>query len=199
MAAIHCQKSNDAFQKELEALFRDNRELVLQVAYRRTGNKQDAEDVLQTVFLRLIQRPESQTDFCRNPKGYLYQAAVNEALHIIEARKRQKLTEEDVNWSEIPAPGGDSAHKDDIRRVRAAMARMKPEFARIFNLHYNDGYSCLEIAEILGKPVRTVFVELFRARAELKKAIRIQERQRETQEEKHQRVRGPVFTRTSEA
>jgi RNA polymerase sigma factor (sigma-70 family) len=191
--------TTEIFRQELEALYLENREMVLQTAHRTIRNKADAEDVLQTVFLRLLERPELQRDFRSNPKGYLYRAAINEALNVMDAQKRQRLADDDINSLEIPAPEPESAQEDDIRRVRAAMAIMKPDAAEILSLYYRDGYDCLEIAEIRGKRVDAVFMELCRARAELKRAIRIQEKQYETQKEKHQRSGGPVFPETFEA
>jgi RNA polymerase sigma factor (sigma-70 family) len=193
------KKTTETFQSELEALYLENREMVLQAAYKTIRNKEDAEDVLQTVFLRLIEQPELQTGFRSNPKGYLYVAAINEALNVIDARERQRLTDDDIDSFEIPVPEPDSGRDDDIRRVRAAMAIMKPYLVEILNLYYNEGYSCLEIAELRRKAVHAVFMELFRARVELKKAIRIQEKRDERQKEKHERDRGRVFAKTSEA
>ena len=48
---------------ELEALFRDNYKVIFRVAYRITGSESDAEDVLQTIFLRLT--PNRRATFRR--------------------------------------------------------------------------------------------------------------------------------------
>ena len=199
MTTTNDNESNETFRNQLDALYLEAREMVLHTAYRTTQDKEDAEDVLQTVFLRLLQRPERQRDFCRNPKGYLYRAAINEALHVISARERQRLTDDDVDSLEILAPEPDSGRDEQIRRLHEAMAKMKPDVAEILNLHYYDEHSCLDIAKMQDKPLGRVLVELFRARAELKKAIRIQEKHDETKKEKHQRSRGPVFPKNSEA
>src|SRR5215468_9608753 len=70
-----------------EQLFQEHHGLVYRAAYRITGNVQDAEDVLQTLFLRLLHRGR-QLDLNANPKGYLHRAAVNIALDIVRARRR---------------------------------------------------------------------------------------------------------------
>src|SRR5690242_20658382 len=72
---------------DFEQLFQEHHGLVYRAAYRITGNAQDAEDVLQTLFLRLLHRGRP-LDMDANPKGYLHRAAVNIALDIIRARRR---------------------------------------------------------------------------------------------------------------
>src|SRR3569832_1662029 len=64
---------------ELERLFRDHHEQVFRAAYRITGSVTDAEDVLQTIFLRLASNAETP-DLAPSPAGYLHRAAVNAAL-----------------------------------------------------------------------------------------------------------------------
>src|SRR3954469_25698812 len=73
----------------LEQLFWAHHERVLRAAYRVTGNMVDAEDVAQTVFIRLVGAKEIV-----NPESYLYRAAINGALDVI--RKRKSEVELDV-------------------------------------------------------------------------------------------------------
>jgi RNA polymerase sigma-70 factor (ECF subfamily) len=187
MMAAEENKPSRTFQSEVEALYLENREMVLQAAFRALGNKEDAEDALQTVFTRLVERPEVQKEFCKNPKGYLYRAAINEALHIIDARKRQRLVDTDIESLDIELPDLELNINDDIRGVREAMAKLKPDRREILYLHYYEGLSCLEIAKMQRRTLATVFGKLFRARAELKKWILIQENEHETQKENDRR------------
>ena len=55
LAAIR-NESDKALAPEFEEIFREHYQLVYRAAYGVTGNRQDAEDVLQTIFVRLIQR-----------------------------------------------------------------------------------------------------------------------------------------------
>ena len=205
MTAAGQRKSGDRFQIELEGLFKEYHALVYRAAYTVTGNSGDAEDVLQTIFARLIQwRPsvrripgQPPTDFDKNPQGYLYRAAINEALKVVRSRERRKLADEDGDALEIPAPESDPDRDEQIQLIRAAMAKMKPQQVGILNLRYKEDYTCREIAKILGRPVGTVFAELFRARAELKRLVGIQEKQREKQQEKHEADRRAILADSS--
>jgi len=187
----------ERFQQELEALFQENRRVIYRAAYRVTGNVEDAEDILQDVFIKLIRRQPSSA-FNRNPKGYLYRTAINSALNLIRSRETRNVADDDVNSMEIPAEG-ETWHNDDIMLMRRALAKMKPNLIEIVNLHYNEGYSCREIAKITGRAAPTVAADLFRARALLKRLMGIQEKYRETQQRKNQRVRKPDLADTSRA
>ena len=73
--------------EDFERIFNENHGLVYRVAYRITGNNEDAEDVLQTLFLRLLRR-EVLPDIDRNPRAYMHRAAINIALDIGPGRTR---------------------------------------------------------------------------------------------------------------
>src|SRR3979409_2249355 len=81
--------------EDLERIFQEHHGLVYRAAYRVTGNSEDAEDVLQTLFLRLLRR-ERPLDFQSNPKGYLHRAAVNISLDVIKLRKRNVPPDESI-------------------------------------------------------------------------------------------------------
>src|SRR5436190_8914894 len=89
-AALMTKPSADNAQ-EFEGLFREHYLLVYRTACVITGSPEDAEDVLQTIFLRLIRR-SALPDICKNPKGYFYKAAVHLSLDTIRSRQREVLT-----------------------------------------------------------------------------------------------------------
>ena len=67
---------------DLERIFRESHAAVFRAAYRITGNASDAEDALQTVFLRLLKR-DAAADAVENMPSFLRRAAVNAALDIV--------------------------------------------------------------------------------------------------------------------
>jgi RNA polymerase sigma factor (sigma-70 family) len=76
-------------EREFEELFREHSQLLYRTAYSLLDDPADAEDVLQTIFLRLL-RNGLPPGFHKNVKGYLYRAAVNASLDLIRARKRRE-------------------------------------------------------------------------------------------------------------
>src|SRR5215469_10061716 len=74
---------------DLESVFREHHAMVFRAAYRVTGNATDAEDVLQTVFLRMMKRDPS-AEPVDNIASFLHRAAVNAALDLIRSRQNAR-------------------------------------------------------------------------------------------------------------
>jgi RNA polymerase sigma-70 factor, ECF subfamily len=155
---------------DFDEVFREHANLVFGTACEVTGKKEDAEDVVQTVFLRLLRRG-LPPDFRRNPKSYLYRAAVNESLNIIRSRRRHPT--EILEEVEAPlAPDDTDYHEIVHRRLYEAIAALHPVSAESVILRYVHAYSDAEIAKLLGTSRVTVAVRLHRARVQLKKLMR---------------------------
>jgi len=163
--------SGEALTQDFEEIFREHYQLVYRTAYSVTGSRQDAEDVLQTIFLRLLQR-EVPPDFRKSPKAYLYRAAVNLSLNTVRSRKRQNVAG-DVECLEAPAPSAESSTDGQMQRSLVdAIAQLKPRAVEILILRYEHNYSDAEIAKMLGKSRGTIAVTLYRTRGRLKKLLR---------------------------
>src|SRR5215469_11342498 len=76
---------------QLERIFDRHYELMYRTAYGLTGSAADAEDIVQTIFVRLLNR-ELPPDLNTAPERYLYRAAFNLSLNTIRDKKRQVLT-----------------------------------------------------------------------------------------------------------
>jgi RNA polymerase sigma-70 factor (ECF subfamily) len=156
---------------EFDQIFRENYQLVYRTAYGVTGSPEDAEDVLQTIFLRLVRR-ELPPGLLRNPKAYLYRAAVNLSLNTIRLRKRIVLTD-DTGRFEAAGQSAESESAEELhQRLYAAIAELEPEAGQILILRYVHNYSDAAIAKMLGKSRTVIAVRLFRSRARLRKLIR---------------------------
>ena len=70
-------------RKDFDKLFRDHRVMVLRAAYSVVKCRQDAEDVLQTVFAQLLDG-KCRTQLANTPKPYLRRMATNCALNMLE-------------------------------------------------------------------------------------------------------------------
>jgi len=160
---------------ELETLFRAHSGRVYRTAHRITGSPADAEDVLQTVFLRLAKGKETY-DLSQNPEAYLSRAAINASLDLMRSRSRVKsvaLEDTDAGALESPMrnPEVQQVDRELQKLIRAAVARLGKTAAQMFMLRYYEGHDNQEIARMLHTSPMVVGVVLHRARAKLRKEI----------------------------
>lgn len=157
-------------REEFERFFEQHYDLTYRTAYGITRRAEDAEDVVQTIFLQLLRR-DVLPDLTKNPKGYLYRAAVSLSLKTIRAQRRYVLM---ASGEQLEAPGVADAADDERmdRLLWQAIAELHESAAEILLLRYLHGYALGEIANMLHTTRSTVAVSLFRSRARLKKLIR---------------------------
>lgn len=164
--------------KDVEALFREHHDRVFRAAYRITGSVVDAEDVLQTVFLRLSRRGNTKEgiNLEPSPSGYLHRAAINASLDLVRQRGRsESISIDDVapilKASHTLNPESQRADRELRARIRQALTKLGEKSAEMFVLKYFEGYGNNEIAEMMGTSAMVVGVLLHRARARVKKDV----------------------------
>src|SRR5262245_8768456 len=165
------QERKTALPEEFEHLYREHAAFVYRTALHITRDTEEAEDIVQTIFLRLLRR-ESSPDLQERPRAYLYRAAVNAALDAIRLRKNRPEAAH-VNEIEATLHRAESDSKEKLhQQLHRAIAELNPTSAEIVILRYMHNYSDAEIARMLGKSRGVVAVTLYRSRARLKKLIR---------------------------
>ncbi|MFN7998047.1 MAG: sigma-70 family RNA polymerase sigma factor [Bryobacteraceae bacterium] len=163
-------------QQDLGRLFREHHSMVFRAAYRVTGNATDAEDVMQTVFLRLLRR-DPHAEAVGNIEAFLRRSAVNAALDLIRSRQTaQSIPLEDVAplLPENPSLAPDRVQQSaEIRRwLRQAVARLNPRAAEVFVLRFFEDKDNPEIAKSLGTTPASVAVTLSRTRDRIQEDFR---------------------------
>ena len=151
----------------LAEVFQEQKDRVFRAAYRITGNSSDAEDVLQTVFLRLAGQ-ENMGEISNLP-AYLHRSAVNASLDVLRRRTETTPLETEPIHADlklIPPTDRDLELRDWLRR---ALGRLNPRWAEMFVLRFVEDYSNTEIARMMGTSTAVVAVLLHRTRARLKK------------------------------
>ena len=134
--------------------------LIYRLAYARTGNHSDAEDVCQEVFLSLARK---NPDFAaeENRRAWLIRATLNRAASLWR-----------TPWKRRVALGDDSArHRADVNPDEAladALAALSGDDRALIHLFYFEGFKTEEIATLLGRKPATVRTQLLRARRRLK-------------------------------
>ena len=173
-ATPHQAMAGNAEFEELAVLFRNYHKAIFRIAYRMTGSRSDAEDVLQTIFLRLT---PNRRDLSPNPEGYLHRAAVNASLDLLRSRTRGNWVSLDVidfnqnKQFSTQSPEDDFADVELRELIRHAVAKLEGRAATAFALRYFEGLDNARIAQILGTSQMVVAVTLHRARTRLRKEI----------------------------
>ncbi len=169
----------------LERLYMAHHVRVLKAAYRITGSLADAEDVVQTVFLRIAQGADAHpllrgTYATPNPESYLYRAGINAAIDLLRKRQSQNAAplDEALPAAAHAAPDRDCEARELRAWLRQAVARLGPRAAEMFVLRYLEDFDNREIARMLKTSSAVVALTLHRTRARLRKELRARMRGR---------------------
>jgi RNA polymerase sigma-70 factor, ECF subfamily len=161
---------------DFERVFRENYAAVFRAAYRVTGNAEDAEDVLQTVFLRMWKR-DAGREPVENLSSFLHRSAINAALDVVRSRQRTR----NVPLEDSEPVLAESAHRQPDRMqvaseirdwLRRALGRLTQREAQIFILRFFEGKDNPEIARMLHTTPGTIAVTLSRTRTRLENEFR---------------------------
>jgi RNA polymerase sigma factor (sigma-70 family) len=164
-------------RQRLSELFALHHRRVLMAAYRITGSMADAEDVAQSVFLRLA----GNEFVVSNAGSYLYRAAINGALDLL--RRRNSAASEPLDSASGVAsqgrgsrPEAEAASNQLVEWLRAALGELSPRAAEMFTLRYVEELDNREVAALMHTSQAVVAVTLHQARAKLKKRLAEMER-----------------------
>ncbi len=167
---------SDAFRVLVE---RHSRPL-FRLAYRMTGNQQDAEDVVQDSFLRAykqLARFDERASF----GTWLYRIAVNCSLDLVRSRKRRnELTtpgDSDMDDPVLSLPAHDPtpdriAMSGEVRdRVAEAMTELSASERTAFVLRHFEGMRIEDVSRVLGCQPGAAKHSVFRAVQKLRRAL----------------------------
>jgi len=168
------QGDSEAFRVLVERHSRS----VFRLAFRMTGNEQDAEDVVQEAFLRAYKqlgRFESRANF----GTWLYRIVANCSVDMMRAKHarhdmtRSESLDEAIELPAHDAPGPERlAQSAEIQaRVRAALDGLSPLERAAFTLRHHEGRSIDEISRTLGLGTSAAKHSVFRAVKKLRVAL----------------------------
>lgn len=149
-----------------EALYARHYEAVFRAAMRVMGNPADAEDVLQTVFLRMFSHANHE-ETARLPTAYFRRSAVNAAVDLLRRRVAHRETAYD-EAAEVAVGESPPLLKEQLRR---AIATLETDDAALFLLRYVEGLSNEELANLFQLRPNNIAVRLHRIRLRLQKEL----------------------------
>lgn len=147
--------------------------------YRLIGGREEAEDLLQDVFIKAFKNMKSY-DVNRKFSSWIYRIAHNEAVNHIKRKSLKRF----ISWEDITSTkdklagnkmedGADSdwLRKEVIQEVDEAIDRLPVKYKQVLLLRYYSEKSYEEISEILQKPVNTVGTLINRAKRKMAEEV----------------------------
>ncbi len=168
------QKSSKV-HSSFTALVRPHLERLYRLAYRLTQHREDAQDLVQDVLLKLHPQVDSIAEIDAVAtwlSRVLYNQFIDNQRRY--ARRRMRIVEHSDYSADPDIAPADQASTEDlvegeltIMRVEAALEQLSDDHRLIINLHDIEGYTLTEIAEITGIPHGTLKSRRHRARQRL--------------------------------
>lgn len=150
----------DAFAAIVERYGR----VLYSVAYRMSGNHEDARDIVQNAFVRAYQGL-STFDAQRPFFSWIYRIAVNESIDLVQRRRPGEPLADELSAGEGPFERAVTLELG--ARVQAALGQLPPDSRQVLVLRHFADLSYEEMSEVLGIPEKTVKSRLFTARRRL--------------------------------
>ena len=138
-------------EQNFEMFYKECKDYVFKIAFGIIKNKEDSEDIVQNLFLKIYKLPKDKLP-SRNEASWLYTVAKNETLNYIKSKRK------DINIDDL------QIYKDDVEisnlineaSYKELMKKLNSEEELIVKLKTESNFTFKEIAKILGKNENTV-------------------------------------------
>lgn len=148
-------------KEQITGLYEKYAQDVYRLALSWLHSTQDAEDVLQNVFLKLLQK--NVTVYPGKEKAWLLTCTANACKNHLKSFWKRNVQELDDKLV-LPTP--------EDRSLWEAVGKLKPIYRAVIHLYYYEGYGQDEVAKILGISRSAVQTRMQRARKELEKELK---------------------------
>lgn len=154
-------------EKGIEELYTKYNNLVYKIAFSILKNKEDAEDVTQTVFIKIHKLDEEKLP-ANKEFSWLYTVTKNEAITLI--RKRNNDIDLDSIY-EIEDKNNEVENIIDKEQFNKIIGKLKNQEKEIVNLKILTGLSFEEISKLVNEPISTVKWRYYKSMSTLKIAL----------------------------
>lgn len=151
------------YKQQAERLANTYADAILRLSYAHLKNTQDAQDVCQTVFVRLLTEPR-EFESGEHERAYILRMAANACKDLLKSPWRRRTCDLEA-CAQVPAP------ETSDGSVLAAVNQLPAHYRSVIYLFYYEGYQASEIGEILGVPTATIHTRLARGRARLRELL----------------------------
>src|SRR5947209_11128012 len=154
--------------------FNDLRDVLVSTLWYLLGNKEDAQDIAQEVFLRCWRTQESLPDI-QNLRAWIFRVGINAAKDLQRSawRRRVKplLGADAMPMVDNTPPAQTLEDQEALAQLRDALLHLRPEEKEVFLLRQNGELTYEQIAELQNRPVGTIKTQMRSALQKLRKAL----------------------------
>ena len=142
---------NEKRYKRLETVIEQNQDYLFRFAYFRIGNREDAEDIIQDVFLKLFEK-EFIIENDESMRMYLYRMVYNACNDWHRHKQQEPIPLEQVQM----ANDEEQALQEEYNRIWEMLSVLPSDQADVITMHLTDGLTFVEIAKVTGTPETTI-------------------------------------------
>ncbi len=150
-------------ERRAEYLAETYADAILRLSYTYLKNTYDAQDICQSVFVKLLTEPR-EFDSPDHERAYILRMAANACKDLLKSPWRKRTCGLEA-CAQLAAP------ETEDGSVLAAVERLPAHYRAAIYLYYYEGYQAAEIGDILGVPTATVHTRLARGRAKLRELL----------------------------
>ena len=151
-------------RQEAERLVNTYADLILRLSYTYLSHTHDAQDICQTVFLKLIERRPAFAS-PEHEKAWIIRTTINACKDHLKSHWR-KTTVPIEAAQHVPAPAAEPGS------ILASVNLLPPKYRAVIYLHYYEGYPIRAISAITGASEAAIAKRLSRARAQLRETLK---------------------------
>lgn len=145
----------------------------------RRGAREEAEDLVQETYLRMLRARETRGESIANPEAYLYTVALNLAREQGVRSQQNPLQGEDIEEFSHLLRSSDAAEDDAVRqqrqrRLQELLSTLPDRTRAVLVMQYRDGLSYLQIAERMGISTHMVKKHVVNGLAACRRALAAQ-------------------------
>lgn len=168
-------------ERQFEALVKPHLDKLYRLAFRFTRKREDAEDLVQDLVLKIYGRLE-ELEALNNPRTWLAKVLYRQYLDKVRTSRRSHIRlATDLNEGETlanehaatptPDPASYISQQDTVARLEAALQQIGDEQRILVMMHDVEGFALNEIKEVIDLPLGTIKSRLHRARAKLRQIL----------------------------
>jgi len=152
-------------EQAISELYDRYSQLIYGAILRIVAETDDAEDILQEVFIQIWRKASTYKPELGSPKNWMVRIAHNRSLNFLRSKrlraKSAEITDEEITVTAHPTLIDDSLISKTISAermelLRRVMCELPPDQAHLIDLAFFQGYSHSEISELLGVPLGTL-------------------------------------------